>query len=467
VETALAEEHRRQRLQFEHWLAAAGDDSVALAELSQTAFEAEGGAAVAADSAVAMGETAENAQGDRSIASEEADGTGYVQERAYVHCTVADLIRRFGGARERAGGVEAASDGADAAAGGVAAGAGGALAAEEPEHAQEHATEAEDVREESDELQASSSAGGAHDVVAEANSHGISDELHAASTASGAHDVVAEANSYDISDELQAASTAGGARDEEAEHEEHSEEENVQQPQAALTAGGDEARPEEHDARGPTQRTEEEQLRDDEDQGWRRVNRRRSAGREPLPQPPPSTSTGRRSAARALSSAAETLQDDGEDNGNLWLGGLMEVVEQVAHGGPKDGLKKAAFLMHLGVAVETPTKIGRDHQCGVALLQTSGSVVVRSAGTARLAGTAIDNARTELVEKVVRLIGGKLDEALERAGYSDAHRLAVADFVSEQQELVTRMADAPTAEARRALMHRAHEHIFARAGGAV
>ena len=48
--------------------------------------------------------------------------------------------------------------------------------------------------------------------------------------------------------------------------------------QAASTAGGDEARPMEHALRGPTRPAEEEQLRDDVDQGWLRVNRRRSAG---------------------------------------------------------------------------------------------------------------------------------------------------------------------------------------------
>ncbi len=361
-------------------------------ELGATALDAESGADA---EAAGVADAAAKAAG-RDVLEE--DGARECGGSVYQRARVADIVEMFGGRRGRSGGDAA---GADCAAGGGSA----------------------------------SGSPGAHDAHAHAAAYGGGEAASEQSGAvTGADEVAMERGGDEQAfAEVHAPQDAtglagvGGASDARVDVVE------VQQPAAGA------------DAVEHAPMTAEEPSGD----RWETARSRRAERRQrvALPQPPPSCSRGDsrgqaevavRDVSRQSADSGAAAESEAKEH-EAWFACLSEVVEQVAEGGPEAGIAKAAHLMHLGAATETPRKVGRDFRCGVALLRTNGSVVASGEGHARLAENAIENARAALAVQVVRLMGRQLDASLESAGFLERERQSVAAYVSIQETIVDRM----------------------------
>ncbi len=361
VETALAEEHRRQRVTLEGWLASLDDDG-SEPEVGERAEQAALDAASGADAEADGARGAEAAEDDECAAfgATPVEIVGSVEKKT---ARVADIVAMFGGRGGRPSGGAAA--GADVAAGGGGAsrpgastaaraeaaaagavfgragsadavrdGASGTALAQDGAHGygEEHSTE---YSVESVESLAAVTAGGAGDVpIADAEERTTveSDELQAAVTAGGECDgpiVDAEERTTVVSAGLQAAMTAGGAADHVDVENRHPEESD--ELRAAMTAGGAPDGPiVTVEVPQPTLAEIERAADDENSQGWQSAGRRRRGGaRSALPTPPPSRSNARRprqsslpeNAPQEVDSVVAAIRDGGGYVEGVWHDG--------------------------------------------------------------------------------------------------------------------------------------------------
>ncbi len=408
VETALAEEHRRQRVELEGWLAqAAVDGSEPEGERDETAaLDAESGADAGA--AGVSDAAAEAAERDACVAARAIESGGSVYKRARV----ADIVEMFGGRGVRQGGVAAGAD--------VAAGGGGASS---PGASGENADAYGGG-------EAAGTQGGAAVSATEVAEEHDGEELHPVeSTAPQEATVVGGAGDVPIEDAVEQEQAAGAVAVEPV------------QPTAGVETSADE---------------------------WVPARSRRAARRqrEQLPQPPPSSSRGDTRRHAELSEHAvpgqhaesgETAASERAESSNYedWFSSLGEVVEEVAGGGPAAGISRAACLMHLGAAEDVPRKVGLDFRGRTVLLTLNGDLVVAGEGQARQSEDANMDSKIELAVQIVRFMGGRIDKELGREGFSEGERQAVASFVSVQASLVQHMAVKDTADARWRVLHEA------------
>ncbi len=104
---------------------------------------------------------------------------------------------------------------------------------------------------------------------------------------------------------------------------------------------------------------------------------------------------------------------------------------------------------------------GRGFRGRTSLIRCDGSVVLSAAGSAAQAAEEANQAsKTELVIKIVRYFGGRIDQELSEAGFSAGERQAVATFVKGHAEMATAMASQESAASRWRTLHEGINHLM-------
>ncbi len=325
LERALAEEHRRQRVELEGWLAAdetGASGAIAEAGLGQPAVSEPVGAGPCGGAEADAGQGGEEA----AVGPE-----GYKRARTEAcrgGARVAALVARFGGGRP----IEAAEASGDAAAGGpqsgvqaVEAGYGAATGAvcthpdDNNEDVQSGAPglERDDAHPMNVYVQEAASGGSQHEHNGDSAPWPIVDE---------------EAESFAVSAELQAAEAAGGAADDADAEDRHPEESD--ELRAAMTAGGAPDGPiATVEVPQPTLAEIGRTAGDEHSQGWQLAGRRRRGGvRAPLPTPPPSRSSAYEQFAGAANAAVAAVVTDAVIAEQVVAGAVAVADEQNSAG---------------------------------------------------------------------------------------------------------------------------------------